>query len=212
MEAGDEHEAVGQGHVDEEPVLEDRLVRVVIVQVVLGLDGGAELSDQLGLAAGRDLGQAVERAEEDLAGASRLDEVRPGVPGTREEGDQVLLVEARDRDRVARARRAEDFRLLGSPDPSAPPTRELLDLPVFEGLGPEEAVELARDPRLAEEVRVVLAADVFAVTTALRLWRLKEPQLAVVQLRAVDVLSHRVGRFDAAVDGAYRFVDQALAG
>lgn len=114
-------------------------------------------------------------------------------------------------DLIDRARRAEDFRLLGRPDPDAPPTRELLDLPVFAELSPEEAAELERDPRLAEEVRVVLAADVFAVTTALRLWRLKEPQFLAVQLRAVDVLSHRVGRFPSAVDGAYRFLDQALA-
>ena len=114
-------------------------------------------------------------------------------------------------DLIDRARRAEDFRLLGRSDPAAPPTRALLDLPVFERLEAEEAVQLEADPRLAEEVRVVLSADVFAVTTALRLWRLKEPQLLAVQLRAIDVLSHRVGRFPSAVDGAYRFLDQALA-
>ncbi|HVS17866.1 MAG TPA: alkaline phosphatase family protein [Planctomycetota bacterium] len=114
-------------------------------------------------------------------------------------------------DLIDRARRAEDFRLIGRPDPNAPPTRALLDLPVFANLEPGEAAKLEEDPRLAEEVRLVLAADVFAVTAALRLWRLKEPQLLLVQLRAIDVLGHRVGRFPSVIDGAYRFLDQALA-
>lgn len=94
----------------------------------------------------------------------------------------------------------------GDQGPSGAPPQ----LPIFEHLSEQERALLEREPQLRMEAREVLAADAFGARAALRLWRERRPWFLALCLRGLDVLGHRLERVPGAIDGTYRWMDQAL--
>jgi hypothetical protein len=92
----------------------------------------------------------------------------------------------------------------GGPPPGPPP------LPIFEKLSADGLAVLEREPDLRVEARSVLAADAFGSRAALRLWRERRPQFLALCLRSLDHLGHRLARVPGAVEGTYRWMDEAL--
>ena len=93
---------------------------------------------------------------------------------------------------------------------SGPPVRS--QLAIFERLSREEWALLEDEPHLQEEAAAVLAADELGMKAALRLWREERPWFLALCLRGIDVLGHRLERMPGAIEGSYRWTDQALGG
>jgi len=88
--------------------------------------------------------------------------------------------------------------------PSAP-----TPLPILARLSAPELAALA--PARLDEARAILADDAFAARAALRLWRERRPLFLAVCLRGLDRLEERLADVPGAIEGTYRWIDQALS-
>lgn len=91
-----------------------------------------------------------------------------------------------------------------------PPVGPLPVLYIDEHMSAEERAELERDHRLREEARLFVTADLFSATSALELWKTKQPSFLAVYMRSIYALSRRLEDYPGAADAAYAWIDQYL--